>query len=273
VQYPMMDGIEVELDGSVLTVRFARPDSYNAVTPDQCSFVGTLFRLAERDDDVRVVVLTGSGAAFCAGADLKNVDLSASGGQIPAVTAEGNPFLPLLELSKPLIGAVNGVAAGGGLGYALCCDLRVASERARFSVGFGRIGITANDTIAWLLPRIVGVAKALELIYLSRPIDAAESERIGLASYVVGHDQLDAKVKDLATAFAEGPPFATRLSKRLVLDGLNRSYRDHVMSQEYASLANRMIADHDIKEGAAAFKEKRPPRFRGMSAERRWSNY
>jgi 2-(1,2-epoxy-1,2-dihydrophenyl)acetyl-CoA isomerase len=248
VQYPTLKGIETELEGSVLTVRFARPESYNAVTPDQCSFVGTLFRLAERDEDVRVVVLTGSGAAFCAGADLKHVDLSAAGGQIPAVTAEG-------------------------LGYALCCDLRVASERARFSVGFGRIGITANDTIAWLLPRVVGVAKALELIYLSRPIDAMESERIGLVSYVVGHDLLETRAKEMAAAFAEGPPFATRLSKRLVLDGLNRSYRDHVMSQEYASLANRMIADHDIKEGAAAFMEKRPPRFRGVTVERRWSNY
>jgi enoyl-CoA hydratase/carnithine racemase len=273
VTYPAHEGIVIEKRGPVLRIRIDRPESLNAMTPDQFSFVGSICRLVERDDDVRVVVLSGSGDSFCAGADLKNVDLSASGGQVPAVTPDGNPFLPLLELSKPLIGAINGVAAGGGLGLALCCDMRVASERARFSVSFGRIGITANDTIAWLLPRIVGIAKSLELIYLSTPIDAAEAERIGLVSYVVPHSQLDRKVDELVTGFAAAPPFATRLSKRLVLDGLNRPYRDHVMSQEYASLANRMIADHDIKEGVAAFRESRPPRFEGNKAERRWANY
>jgi 2-(1,2-epoxy-1,2-dihydrophenyl)acetyl-CoA isomerase len=172
-----------------------------------------------------------------------------------------------------LIGIVNGVAAGGGLGLALCCDIRVASARARFATSFTRIGITANDTVAYLLPRIVGVAKALELIYDPRAIDATEAERIGLVSYVTPSDQLDAFVDEFVGRIEAGPPAALRFSKRLVLDGLDRTYREHVLAQEYASLANRVVADHDTTEGVTAFKEKRPPNFKGITAKPRWDNY
>jgi 2-(1,2-epoxy-1,2-dihydrophenyl)acetyl-CoA isomerase len=149
----------------------------------------------------------------------------------------------------------------------------VAADTARFATAFSRIGITANDSVGWLLPRIVGVAKALELIWLGTPIDAGEAERIGLVSYVVGADDLDAKVDTMARAFADGPPIAMQLSKRLVRDGLNRSYREHVLAQEYASLANRTLAPGDIAEGVAAFAEKRPPLFEGFKGNRRWRNY
>jgi 2-(1,2-epoxy-1,2-dihydrophenyl)acetyl-CoA isomerase len=243
------------------------------MTPNQMNYVGQLCAAAEHDDDVRAVVLTGTGDSFCAGADLGDVDLSAEGGQIPPVSMSRNLFLPLLQLSKPLIGAINGVAAGGGLGLALCCDLRLASDNARFSTSFSRIALTANDTVAWLLPRIVGIAKALELIYVSKPIDAAEAERIGLVSYVKPRDELDRAVAELTDAVLAGPPVALRFSKRLVIDGLDRSYRDHVLAQEYASLANRLIANHDIQEGVAAFKEKRAPEFQGNLMEARWDNY
>ena len=182
--------IAAERRNHILTITIDRPERLNAVTPDQVSHISTQCAEAERDDDVRVVVITGTGEGFCAGADISNVDLSAAGGQIPPIRTSGNVFLPLLELSKPLIGAINGVAAGGGLGLALCCDLRVASDRARFATAFGRIGLTANDAVAWLLPRIVGIAKALELIYVPGPIDAAEALRIGLVSYVVPPNEL-----------------------------------------------------------------------------------
>jgi 2-(1,2-epoxy-1,2-dihydrophenyl)acetyl-CoA isomerase len=256
-----------------MTIRIVRPERRNALTPDQFNQISEACGAAERDDDVRVVVIIGTDDAFCAGADLGDVDLSNSGGQIPAIVPFGNVFVPILDLSKPLIGAINGVAAGGGLGLALCCDIRIASDKARFAVGFTRIGITANDAVGWALPRVVGVAKALELIYLARPIDAAEAERIGLVSYVHPHDRFGDAVDELVASVAAAPPVGVRFSKRLVLDGLTRSYRDHVLAQEYASLANRVMADDDIKEGIAAFKEKRQPQFHGSKLQRRWQNY
>jgi 2-(1,2-epoxy-1,2-dihydrophenyl)acetyl-CoA isomerase len=265
--------IRAERRDHILTITIDRPERLNAVTPDQVNEISKLCAQAENDDDVRVVVLTGTGEGFCAGADMSGVDLSASGGQIPPIRTSGNVFVPILELTKPLIGAINGVAAGGGMALALCCDIRVASERARFATAFARIGLTANDTVAWLLPRIVGIAKALELIYSPGPIDAAEALRTGLVSYVVPPAELMTRSYELAERFAQAPPYAVRLSKTMVIDGLSRSYREHVLAQEYSSLANRMIANHDILEGAAAFREKRPPQFKGVTAPRRWQNY
>jgi len=270
---PAIEGIDVTVENHLLRIRIARPERLNAVTPDQMNYISRICAAAEVDDDVRVVLLAGNETAFCSGADLTDTDLSAGGGQIPPVSMGRNLFLPFLELSKPLIAAIDGVAAGGGLGLALCCDIRLASAQARFATSFSRIGITANDTVAWLLPRIVGTAKALELIYNARPIDAAEAERIGLVSYVYPRAEFDARVSEFVQRLLEAPPVAIRFSKRLVMDGLNRSYRDHVLAQEYASLANRVLADEDIAEGMSAFREKRPPEFRGSQKKPRWENY
>jgi 2-(1,2-epoxy-1,2-dihydrophenyl)acetyl-CoA isomerase len=262
-----------DVSDGVATVTINRPERRNACTPDQMNYIGQVCGAAEHDDDVRVVVITGTADAFCAGADLGEADLSAQGGQIPPFGVSRNLFLPILELSKPLIGVINGVAAGGGFGLALCCDIRLASDQARFATSFSRIGLAANDAVAWLLPRTVGIAKALELIYFARPIDAAEAERIGLVSYVRPHDELAAFAAGFVADVLAGPPTALRFSKRLVIDGLDRTYREHVLAQEYASLANRTIADHDIQEGVGAFKEKRPPKFRGSLLKARWRNY
>jgi len=168
---------------------------------------------------------------------------------------------------------VNGGCAGGGLGFALCCDVRMASTNAKFATSFLRVGLTANDGVAYFLPRIVGVAKALEMIYVPKAVDAAEAERIGLVSYVVEPDELVGRAQELAAAFAAAPPYSARLSKRMLLDGMTRSYREHVMAQEYASLANRFAANHDIEEGVAAFREKRPADFKGTVGQRTWADF
>ena len=270
---PAVEGVDVTLENHLLQIRIARPERLNAVTPDQMNHISRVCAAAEDDPEVRVVVIAGNERAFCSGADLTDTDLSSDGGQIPPVSMGRNVFLPFLELSKPLIAAVDGVAAGGGLGLALCCDIRLASTHARFATSFSRIGITTNDTVAWLLPRIVGTAKALELIYNARPIDATEAERIGLVSYVYPRPEFDDRVAEFVQRILDAPPVAIRFSKRLVMDGLNRSYRDHVLAQEYASLANRVLADSDINEGVTAFKEKRPPQFQGSQKTARWQNY
>ena len=271
--FDSIDGIEVTNRGHLVRIRIARPERRNALTPNHMNYIGQLCAEAERDDDVRAIVITGTDDSFCAGADLSEADLSADGGQIPPVSMRRNLFLPMLELSKPLIGAINGVAAGGGLAVALCCDIRLASEDARFATSFTRIGLTTNDAVAWLLPRIVGIAKALELVYDPRPIGAEEAERIGLASYVYPRDDFDAAVDEFVGRILAGPPLGIRFSKRLVIEGLDRSYQEHVVAQEYASLANRIVANHDIEEGVTAFKEKRRPDFRGMTMKSRWDNY
>jgi 2-(1,2-epoxy-1,2-dihydrophenyl)acetyl-CoA isomerase len=268
-----IEGIEVTCEQKILRIVINRPHRLNAVTPDQMNYIGQLCADAEGSDDVQVVVITGVEEAFCAGADLSETDLSASGGQIPPYGATNNLFLPILELSKPLIGVVNGVAAGGGLGLALCCDIRIASTKARFSTSFARIGLTANDGVAWLLPRVVGMSKALEMIFIAKPIGADEAKEIGLVSYVKPVDELTGFADGFIQEVAAGPPAAQRLSKRLAIEGMNRSYRDHVLAQEYASLANRTLANEDIAEGVAAFKAKRPPQFQGTSLRPRWNNY
>ena len=273
MNFSKIEGVDVTLENHLLTIRIARPERLNALTPDQMNYISRICAGAEEDNDVRVVVIAGNPGAFCSGADLTDTDLSSEGGQIPPVSMGRNLFLSLLELSKPLIAAVEGVAAGGGLGLALCCDIRIASTQARFATSFSRIGITANDTVAWLLPRIVGTAKALELIYNARPIDAVEAERIGLVSYVYQEADFQENLTNYLRHLLEAPPVAIRFSKRLVIDGLNRSYREHVLAQEYASLANRVLADNDIAEGLSAFREKRPPRFQGSQKEPRWQNY
>jgi enoyl-CoA hydratase/carnithine racemase len=273
VTFEGMDGIDVALVDGILTVRIDRIERRNAVTPNQMHFIGQTCAAAEKDDEVRVVLIRGTGDAFCAGADLSDVDLSAAGGQIPPVTMGANLFVPIVELSKPLIGGVNGVAAGGGLGLALCCDIRLAADTAFFTTAFTRIGLTANDAVGWLLPRIVGTPKALELIYLSDRVDAHEAERIGLVNHVYPEAEFDEAVAAFVARVAAAAPVGVRFSKRLVLDGAHRTYREHVLAQEYASLANRVLADDDIQEGVRSFKEKRAPRFRGSTIERKWENY
>ena len=273
MSFDSIDGIDVSLHDHLLRIRLNRPHAHNAMTPDQMNHVSKLCTQAEADDDVRVVLLTGTGESFCAGADLSGVDLSAGGGQIPPVSMSKNLFIALLDLSKPLVGAINGVAAGGGLGLALCCDIRLGSDAARFATSFSRIGLTANDAVAWLLPRIVGIAKAIELIAVPTPIDAIEAERIGLISYRYPVDEFEARVDQFVGTLLAAPPVGMRFSKRLVIDGLDRSYREHVLAQEYATLANRTIANHDIEEGVAAFKEKRKPDFQGNLMKPVWENY
>lgn len=258
-----IDGIVAVLAEGVLTLRIDRAEVHNSLTVPQMRYIGAACTWGSRESAVRCIVLTGTRGMFCSGADLGDPGAIATA-QVPPVDVDrADLYGPVINATKPTIAAVNGAAAGGGLGLALACDVRIASANARFASAFSRIGVPANDAVPWLMPRLVGLSRTLEFLYDSRAIGADEALAIGLVSRVVPADDLAGEVADLAARFAAAPPYAVQLTKRLVLDGLTASYRDYVMLQEYASLANRTAADADIKEGVAAFLEKRSPNFRG----------
>ena len=253
----------VEIRDRVATITLNRPDVLNAVHREMFEEIRGAALDLDDDPDVGAIILTGAGRGFCSGVDVSGHDFGSSVDRTPAVYAyEGGPAA-IYNIRKPTIAAVGGPAVGVGMGMALACDIRIASEDARFTTGLARVGLPAVDGLGWTLPRLVGEAKALELIYTADMIGAEEAERIGLVSYVTPRGELAERAFDLARRFAEGPPFAAYVSKFLVRKGANLDF-EHYLPHEYAaSLNNRFFAGHDITEAAQAHKEKRKPAFRG----------
>jgi 2-(1,2-epoxy-1,2-dihydrophenyl)acetyl-CoA isomerase len=244
-----------------------RPDALNALDTQLLAELGLACREVDADPRVRAVVVTGAGRAFCSGGDVKGATFTTG----IATAAQTDPAehwaAKLLAVRKPTIAAVNGIAAGGGLSLVLACDVRIASERARFSAIFARIGMSVLDGAGWLLPRAVGHSKALELLYTAEIVDAAEGARIGLVGSVVPHEQLLERALELAARIAANPPVALQLSKRVVYGGLDKTFLEYLPVQWAAQRENFELARHDIEEGARAFREKRPPRFRGLERD------
>ena len=253
----------VEIRDRVATITLNRPDVLNAVHREMFEEIRGAALDLDDDPDVGAIILTGAGRGFCSGVDVSGHDFGSSVDRTPTVYAyEGGPAA-IYNIRKPTIAAVGGPAVGVGMGMALACDIRIASEDARFTTGLARVGLPAVDGLGWTLPRLVGEAKALELTYTADMIGAGEAERIGLVSYVTPRGELAERAFDLARRFAEGPPFASYLSKFLVRKGANLDF-EHYLPHEYAaSLNNRFFAGHDITEAAQARKEKRKPAFRG----------
>ncbi|MGQ4810006.1 Short-chain-enoyl-CoA hydratase [Candidatus Entotheonellaceae bacterium PAL068K] len=256
--------ILVDQRDAVAMVTFNRPERMNTMGG---SFVEeTIAALASfrQDNTIRAVIITGAGErAFCAGADVQNLQASAE----EPTAMERRRYvqhaqqltLAIRHLEKPVIAAVNGVAAGGGCDIALACDIRIASERARFGEVFARIGLFPGTGGTYFLPRVVGVAKALELIWTGEVIDAHEAERIGLVSRVVPATELMDASLAFAQRLAQGPPLAISLAKTAVYKGLDL----HIHAAfEYAATAESItLTSVDHREGVQAFQEKRSPRF------------
>jgi 2-(1,2-epoxy-1,2-dihydrophenyl)acetyl-CoA isomerase len=256
------DGLLVEVDGPVATLTLDRPAALNALTvPVKVALRKALESIA-RDRAVRAVILTGAGRAFCAGQDLAERDEPDAAPLEVEIRERYNPIIRALRsMGQPVIAAVNGVAAGAGASLAFACDLRIAAEEARFVLAFGRIGLVPDSGATWFLPRLVGAAKASELAFVGDPIDAAEALRLGLVSRVVPGDQLLTEARALADRIAEGAPLALALTK----EALGRSATidlEEALEGE-AKLQGITGASEDHAEGLAAFREKRPPRFRG----------
>jgi len=251
----------------VARVTLNRPDVLNALDSRMLAELAEVADRVDRSRSVRVVVFSGAGRAFCSGADLRESDLSRAESSPYAEDPSRHWAARILAIEKPTIAAVNGVAAGGGLALALACDIRIASDRARFSAIFARIGMPVLDGAAWLLTRAVGPSRAIELLSTAEIIDAAEADRIGLLSRVVEHEELETSVHALARKIAANAPVAVQLSKSVVHRSLDRSYLEHLPIQWEATAENLRQARHDVVEGGRAFQERRPPKFRGLEPE------
>ena len=246
-------------ENGIATVTFNRPRALNAITPTLSREWVTAIEHAASDDEVKVVVLTGAGRAFCSGIDMRYAGKEF---QDPSPKPrQQNVAHVLAALDKPYIGAINGPAIGGGMDYASMCDIRIASEQARFSMGYVRIGLPPGAGGCYFMPRIVGLANACDLIWTGRMIDAPEALRIGYVSQVVPHNELEAATKELATRLANGPSVAIRLAKRLIYRCLELDLEKALEEHQKALLIAQDT--EDAKEGPRAWIEKREPVFKG----------
>jgi 2-(1,2-epoxy-1,2-dihydrophenyl)acetyl-CoA isomerase len=247
--------------GGVRIMTMNRPDVLNAINAQLGEDLLDALRDAEQSSEARCVLLTGAGRGFCAGADLR--------GHTPGETSLGGLLrerynaiiLRLRGMGKPVIAAVNGVAAGAGCNLALAADLRVASDHASFIEAFARVGLIPDSGGTWLLPRLVGLGRALEMMLLAEPIDAATAERTGMENRVVPHDDLMGAAMEWATRLAQGPTRAYGLIKRGVLRAAGGDLRDALEYEAYLQEIAGATEDH--REGVAAFLAKRPPLYRG----------
>jgi len=253
-----------EKDIAVITIN--RPDRMNAVSWAMQDLINSALDEARRDDEVRALILTGAGRAFCAGTDLSGgMALSAEGGSAqhgPATTDARRSGWIFTNLAKPTVAAVNGAAVGMGAEFTIQCDVRVASERARFGWIFPQRGIVPDTGAGtYLLPRIVGISHAAELLFSGEIIDAQEALRIGLVSKVVPHEELMDAAMAMATRLSRGAPLAIRWAKQLMYRGFERDVETH---QEFnRQLLAQCFTTEDHKEGVQAFLEKREARFKG----------
>jgi enoyl-CoA hydratase/carnithine racemase len=255
-----MDNLLVARHDGVVTLTINRPERKNALGGDDFARLGEEVAAVARRAEDRVLVLTGAGGDFCAGADLASNDQLRSRPlatmRAIAATAEA-----LYRLPKPSIAKVDGVAVGAGLNMALCCDLVVATDRARFSEIFVRRGLSLDFGGSWLLPRIVGMQKAKELAFLGDIIDAPSALGLGLVNRVVPVDDIDALVDDWAGRLAAGPPVALSLTKALLDSGLAQSFGQALEAEGQAQSIN--LVGEDAHEAMKAFLAKRPPVFSG----------
>ena len=261
-----MSNLILERHGRVLLVTLNRPEALNALVLDMRQSLVDAFDNAARDPEIGAVVVTGAGRDFCSGGDIRFMKkVMESGGRFedfrPLVAAGREVALSIHRCGKPVIAAVNGAAAGGGMGLALMCDTRWASEKSRFAQSFAKIGLHPDWGSLYALPRLVGTARALELMWTGDMVDAAEALRIGIVTRVLPADQLLPEAMAFADRLARGPAVALSLIKRSVWDSLGYDLEQ--------ALAREIDAQEgcwntrDSKEGVTAFLEKRPAKFEG----------
>jgi 2-(1,2-epoxy-1,2-dihydrophenyl)acetyl-CoA isomerase len=256
-----------ENDGGVATITLNRPDVLNSFNAEMRRELTAAFADVETDGNVRAVILTATGRGFCAGQDLRERLGSYETGQAPVLgetlRKEYNPLIVAMRrLPKPIVGAINGVAAGAGCSLALACDLRVASDEATFLQAFVRIGLVPDSGSSFFLPQLIGMARAAEMMFLAEPVPASRALELGLVNRVVPHEQLAESAGELAGKLAQLPTKAIGQAKRQLNMALSGGLE--AVLEEEASGQAMASQTHDHMEGVQAFLEKRPPAFSGQ---------
>ncbi len=250
----------------IATITLNRPDNRNSMTDEVLEGLRGAVATVREDTSLRCVIVTGRGSSFCAGADFKSgVQRSESGagyeGAHERSFAMYRPFLSILDIEVPTIAAMQGHAVGGGLGLAIVCDMRVANESAKYGANFVRLGLHPGMATTYILPHLVGLPRATELLLTGRLLSGREAAEMGLANYALPGDQVLARARELASEIAGAAPIAVRWTKKSIYREI--SWDPKRAAELEAHAQSRTLETEDSKEGIRALLEKRPPEFRG----------
>lgn len=259
----MADPIRYEVADRIATITIDRPEKRGAMTFEILANFLKAVRRAGADDEARVVIVTGTEGSFCAGTDLG--DLSATPAAQRGARGEaddGAAWWPLVQCPKPVIGAIDGPAVGMGAEFTSQCDVRLASPRARFAWNFAKRGLVPDTGAgSWLLPRLLGYDRALQLLFSGRFMEADEALEVGYVQALVAPEELAEAARTEAQSYLEGSPFSHRRIKELVYRGLEKDVAGHM--KQHVALLEQCFASDDHAEGVASFLERRPARFTG----------
>jgi 2-(1,2-epoxy-1,2-dihydrophenyl)acetyl-CoA isomerase len=258
------DNVLYQVDGAIATITINRPAARNALTAETKVALLDALRDCSVDNTVRSVILTGAGQAFCSGQDLReHADLLAAGAEpLDTVRRHYNPIVETIAgMPKPVLAALPGVAAGAGASLAFACDFRIAAERASILLAFARVGLGADTGASWTLQRLIGLAKAAEMLMLAEPIDSATALRIGLLTSVVTDDELPAAAAAFAARLADGPTMAYAAIKESLLYASTHGLRESL--QKEAELQTLLGGTRDHQAATLAFVNKQAPVYQG----------
>lgn len=257
-----------EITGHVAKITLNIPDKKNVMSPQLLQEFSDAVSSVKQNTSLRALIITGSGKAFCAGADLsalmtlaQSTGFSGVAGMREAIRKVYDAFLQVMQVEIPTLASVNGYAIGGGLGLALCADIRIAADTASFAANFAKLGIHPGMALTYLIPSTVGRGRALELVFTGRKLDAAEAEKIGLIERIVPAEKLEQETQSLADDIAASAPYVVRLTKKAVYKGMNFHPDWNI---EFEATAQALCAQmEDAQEGITAFFQKRKPEFKG----------
>ncbi|MFT5512624.1 MAG: 2-(1,2-epoxy-1,2-dihydrophenyl)acetyl-CoA isomerase [Bacteroidia bacterium] len=256
------NSISYVVEGGIAQITLNRPDVFNAFNDEQSYELQDALKQAKRDKQVRVIVLTGAGKAFCSGQDLKAIAGSKNRSLRDSLDKRYNPIIKAMRsMPKPIIGKINGVAAGAGCSLALACDYVIASEYASFIEVFINVGLVLDSGSSYFLPRVVGSARAFEMATMGSKVKAAQALEWGIINKVVPADELDSATNEIAAYYENAPTKAVALMKQMI----NKSFHSDLNEMlEYEACCQEIAGNSsDYKEGVSAFNEKRKPTFTG----------